>query len=286
MAFDLSKLNDWSDEQHFKVEEDRARAYALATNDDNPRHSSGELAPPVFAVIPIWDAMLGCVTQITPPDVLMQVVHGEQDMFIHKPIVPGMVLRARAAAVGVHVKGSGTTLILKTETRDEADELVNEQYVVNFFRGVTDGEGGGDAAPDHTLPEDIAAGEPAHSITYKIDDDQTFRYAEASGDQMPIHLDDNFAKSVGLPGIIVHGLCTMAFTGRAVVEAVCEGDPTRLRRLAVRFSSPVMPGEEITTRIWDVGTQDDRGAYGFETVNPSGDKVIKNGLAEVAPATS
>ena len=87
-------------------------------------------------------------------------------------------------------------------------------------------------------------------MTYAFDADQTFRYAEASGDPMPIHLDDAVARSVGLPGIIIHGLCTMAFCGRAVIDSVAGGDPTRLARLAVKFSRPVLPGQEITVRIY------------------------------------
>ena len=52
-------------------------------------------------------------------------------------------------------------------------------------------------------------------LVVHVDDDQTFRYRDASGDQMPIHVDEDFAKNVGLPGIIAHGLCTMAMTSQA-----------------------------------------------------------------------
>ena len=76
------------------------------------------------------------------------------------------------------------------------------------------------------------------------------RYAAASGDDFAIHLDDEFARSVGLPGRIVHGLCTMAFTGRAVLEAAGVDDPRAIRRLAVRFSAPLFPGDTLTTRVW------------------------------------
>jgi acyl dehydratase len=91
---------------------------------------------------------------------------------------------------------------------------------------------------------------------------------------------------VGLPGIIVHGLCTMAFAGRAVVEEACGGDPERLRRLAVRFSRPVLPGQEITTRLFAAiagdGDGDGVACFGFETVNAEGQAVVKDGWAEVA----
>ena len=70
---------------------------------------------------------------------------------------------------------------------------------------------------------------------------------------MQIHLDEEFAKAVGLPGIIIHGLCTMAFTSVAAIQHACPDDPTRLKRLAVRFASIALPEQTITTSIWDVG---------------------------------
>jgi acyl dehydratase len=98
---------------------------------------------------------------------------------------------------------------------------------------------------------------------------------------MPIHLDDDFAKSMGLPGIIIHGLCTMAFTSRAVIETACADDPARLKRLAVRFSKPVLPEQTIETAIWDAGNGGGRSRYAYRTT--CGDAaVIKDGLAEVA----
>ena len=113
--------------------------------------------------------------------------------------------------------------------------------------------------------------------------DQTYRYAEASGDVNPIHIDVNIARMAGLPGIIVHGLCTMAFCSKAVIESVCGGDPRRLRRLRVRFVRPVLPGQTISTRIWAADKSAELMRFDFETVNPNGRAVIRGGIAEVAP---
>jgi acyl dehydratase len=281
MGFDVAGLGQWAEEREFKVEGARTTAYAAATNDANPRHAGGELAPPIFAVVPVWEAMTLAVARVTPPEVLMGVLHGEQDMRFRRPLVPGDVLRSRAAPVGVQVRASGTTLVVKTETRDESGELVNEQYTTMFFRGVTEGDSGGEEQPEHKLTAEVKAPGPLAEVTYAVDADQTFRYAEASGDRNPIHLDDNVARAVGLPGIIVHGLCTMAFASRAVIELVAGGDPRRLRRLAVRFSRPVLPGQAITTRIYGAGETDGLRGYGFEVVNPEGQAVVKDGRAEV-----
>ncbi len=282
MDFDLSRLDVWSPETEFKVEAARVAAYAAATNDSHPEHRSGALAPPVFAVLPVWEAMLTAALSVVPPEVAMRVVHAGQDMRFARPLVPGDVLRSRAVPLGVQVRGTGTTLLIKTESRDASGALVNEQYVTTFFRGVSGGSSGGASPPEHKLTAELKAPGPRAEITARVDGDQTVRYAAASGDHNPIHLDDGVARSLGLPGIIVHGLCTMAFAGRAVVEDACGGDPERLRRLAVRFSRPVLPGQEITTRLFAAGDGDGVACSGFETVNAEGQAVVKDGWAEVA----
>jgi acyl dehydratase len=283
MGFDLSRLDMWSEESEFKVEAARTIAYAAATNDSNPQHRSGALAPPIFAVVPIWEAMMAAAMSVVPPEVAMRVVHAGQDMRFHRPLAPGDVLRSRAAPIGVQVRGTGTTLLLKTESRDASGALVNEQYVTTFFRGVGEGDSGGASPPEHKLTAEVKSSAPMAEVVARVDEDQTVRYAEASGDRMTIHLDDAVARSVGLPGIIVHGLCTMAFAGRAVVGEACAGDPRRLRRLAVRFSRPVLPGQEITTRLYAAGQDQGVVRYGFETLNAEGQAAVKDGWAEVSP---
>lgn len=282
MGFAIDKVGQWTEGPDFKVEADRTKAYARATNDPIPAHLNGEVAPPVFAVVPIWDTIAGAMAGVTPPEVLLLVVHGEQDMRLLKPITPGMVLSSKAAPVGIHVKPNGTSVVVKVESRDQTGDLVAEQYMTSFFRGVSDGEGKGEEAPSHKLDGNTKTSDPVGSITQQIDTDQTYRYAEASGDNMPIHLDEEVAKSVGLPGIIIHGLCTMAFTSWGAIQTVAGGDPSRLKRFAVRFSRPVLPGQEITTTFWAAGEANGNQVFGFETRNGDGDVVIKDGLAEVS----
>ncbi|HEX6380251.1 MAG TPA: MaoC/PaaZ C-terminal domain-containing protein [Acidimicrobiia bacterium] len=275
--FDPSGLGRTTDEREFKVEAPRAIAYAAATNDTNERHTAGELAPPVFAIVPVWDVMTTAAGFVTPSEAFEQVVHSEQDMRFFRPIAPGDVLRSKATPVYLAVRGIGTTVAVRTETVDATGAPVNEQFATLFFRGPFDGGSGGEPAPEHKLTAATKAGPPAAEVTYRFDDDQTFRYAEASGDPVRIHLDDAAAQAVGLPGIIIHGLCTMAFCGRAVTETVAGGDPTRLARLAVKFSRPILPGQEITVRIYAAGDK----AYGFEALNADGQVVVKDGLVEL-----
>lgn len=276
-AFDASGLGRFTEEREFKVEAPRAIAYAAATNDSHERYAAGELAPPVFAIVPVWDVMTAAAGFVTPAGAFEAVVHAEQDMRFFRPIAPGDVLRSKATPVYLAVRGIGTTVAIRTETVDATGAPVNEQFATLFFRGPFEGESGGEPAPEHKLAAATKATQPVAEVTYRFDVDQTFRYAEASGDPVRIHLDDAAAQALGLPGIIIHGLCTMAFCGRAVIETVAGGDPTRLARLAVKFSRPVFPGQEITVRIYAGGD----GRHGFEALNADGQTVVKDGLAEL-----
>ena len=96
---------------------------------------------------------------------------------------------------------------------------------------------------------------------------------------MPIHLDEDAAEAAGLPGIIAHGFCVLAFTSWGILEGLGVEDPARLKRLAARFARPVLPGQEIETRAWAIGSESGSSSFAFETA--VGDTlVIRDGLAE------
>jgi acyl dehydratase len=276
--FNGEALGQWTDPFDFEVTKERIVAYAEATNDDIPQHAAGEFAPPVFAIVPAFGVAAQPTTTVIPPELLMMVLHGEQDFHFHRPIEPGMKLQTRAAAIGVHPRSSGVTVVVKSETKTDSGEPVVDQYMTSFVRGASGVESQGEEAPPHSFPEELRESEPEAVVVQTFDEDQTFRYSEASGDPMPIHLDDDLAKAMGLPGIIIHGLCTMAFTSRAVIQTACPEDPSRLRRLAVRFSKPVQPKQSITTTIW----RGAEGSYAYETSSDDGAIVIKDGLAEIS----
>ena len=107
--------------------------------------------------------------------------------------------------------------------------------------------------------------------------DQIAAYAEASGDFNPIHLDDEFAKSVGLPGVIAHGLLQMGIL--AVVAADAAGGPDKLRRLGCRFAGMVEPGDTVTFTAQPAG----EGKLDLRAVNQSGEAVLSKAFAEVVP---
>ncbi len=123
-AFDPGGLGRSTEEREFKVEAPRTIAYAAATNDTNERHISGELAPPVFAIVPVWDVMTAAAGFVTPPDAFTQVMHSQQDMRFFRPIAPGDVLRSKATPVYVAVRGVGTTVAVRTRPGAEGERRV------------------------------------------------------------------------------------------------------------------------------------------------------------------
>ena len=282
MSIDLTRLGMWSEDTAYRVEAAQLAAYAAATNDDHPPHVSGVVAPPAFAVVPGSVSLATAAGQFLSDDVRRFSVHASQDTQLHHTLTPGMVVSSRTAPVGVHPRPSGTAITLRTETRDGRDDLLNEHYTTLFLRGVRYTANVGQRAPDHRAPAGLRDRPPVASIAYAVDADQTYRYADASGDRSRIHLDDGFARSVGLPGIILHGMCTMAITSRAVVHVACGGESRRLRRLAVAFARPVLPGQTITVRLWADGRMPGGARFVFDAINPAGKAVIQDGLAEVA----
>lgn len=283
LQWNLDHLGQWGEPVQFQVTRERIIAYAEATNDEHPAHRRGDLAPPVFPVVgALIDTIAPRIMAVVPGEIAMRVVHGEQDFRYHRPIVPGMTLVNRAAAVGVHGTSSGVVVLGQGITETRAGEPVVEQYMAAFFRGAELDVHAGEALTDHAFDESLREREPDARVTHGYDGDQTQRYSAASGDPMPIHLDDDFAKAMGLPGIIVHGLCTMAFCSRAVVQSYCADDPTRLRRLAVRFAKIVQPSERVTHSLWTAPAPDGgRRDVAFETTSDDGHTAIRDGLAEI-----
>ena len=126
---------------------------------------------------------------------------------------------------------------------------------------------------------DFAPGDQIEGLKITPDKYLTVRYAGASGDFNPIHIDEDFAKSVGLPGRILHGLYSMAQVARAQTDA--GGGPESLRRLSVQFRGMGMPEQEmvVTGTVREVND----GVATVETVAAQGEtQIIKNAEADIA----
>ncbi|HEY7961300.1 MAG TPA: MaoC/PaaZ C-terminal domain-containing protein [Solirubrobacteraceae bacterium] len=126
---------------------------------------------------------------------------------------------------------------------------------------------------------DLNVGEQIPQVRVTPDKYLTARYAGASGDFNPIHIDEEFARAVGLPGRILHGLWTMAQVARAQTEAA--GGPEHLKRLSVQFRGMGVPEQEVVVSGTVRGAGD--GSVVIDTIaEQDGKQIIRNAEAVLA----
>jgi acyl dehydratase len=124
----------------------------------------------------------------------------------------------------------------------------------------------------------LEAGAEIPAVRVTPDKYLTARYAGASGDFNPIHIDEEFARAVGLPGRILHGLWTMAQVARAQTEAA--GGPTHLKRLAVQFRGMGVPEQEVVVTGTVRELRDGR-AIVDTVAEQAGKQIVRNAEAEL-----
>ncbi|MCY4388843.1 MAG: MaoC/PaaZ C-terminal domain-containing protein [Desulfurellaceae bacterium] len=275
MGLNRDLLGKEYDPQAYVVSAEATTAYARAYNEDNAwffeaDRPAGILAPPLFGAVASWLSLMTVVTDAELNVDVLRLVHSQQDMRFFHPIIPGDMITSTARIVAIEEQPGGESLAVDLHCCNQTGETVQRITFTAFIRG--------QGRRSRTRVATGETPEPLHRVSQTIDADQAFRYANASGDRNPIHIDEDIAKLAGLPGIIVHGLCTLAFASKAIIDSVCEKDPRRLRRLSAGFARPVLPGQTITTAIWP---DTNPGSYRYETVNPSGRAVIKPGYAEI-----
>lgn len=245
--FRLASLGDLAEPVGFDVLSDRVRDYARVTGDMHSSALTGEVAPPVFAALSVWDALNAATKRTVPPEIADVAVHLTQRFIIHTPLRAGLRVTSTAAAVGVFARRAGAEVTYRAETRASDGRLLSEQWLTELYRGVWPAVEAGDQAPDL---EPNPSRPPDREVAASVPTDITERYAAVSGDDFAIHLDDEFARSVGLAGRIVHGLCTMALAVNALLLAY-QRDVGAVRHLAVRFSRPLLPGRELRVSAWE-----------------------------------
>ena len=181
--------------------------------------------------------------------IYLLVLHGEQRLKMYEPLPHSADILVDSSVKGVFDKGKekGALIITETDIKlKENENLLCTLSSTTFARG--DGGFGGpsDGAPEpHLIPERksddefSADTEPNQALIYRL-----------SGDRNPLHSDPEIAKAAGFDVPILHGLCTYGTACRTIISNVCDYDSTLIEEFNVRFSSPVYPGEKISTEIW------------------------------------
>jgi acyl dehydratase len=207
-----------------------------------------------------------------------RVLHGEQSVVIHKPLPSEGSFVGHTRFEGVADKGpdKGAVVLVSRTIAAEDGTLYAVDRRTAFLRG--DG-GCGSAGAPVPLPAPAAPERrPDAIVTITTAANQALIY-RLSGDMNPLHADPEVAGAAGFDAPILHGLCTYGVAGRAVLRALAGNDPARLRRLDVRFSATVYPGETIETRIWREGAR--RASFQARAVE-RGVTVLTHGYAELA----
>jgi acyl dehydratase len=178
------------------------------------------------------------------------LVHGSQAITLHRPIPVEATATTQDKIVAMYDKGKAAVVFTESEIKTESGEPLWTTRSSAFIRG--EGGWGGERGPSGPQNEPPADTAPDHEITLQTSPDQAFVY-RLSGDRNPLHTDPSFAAIGGFDRPILHGLCTYGFTGRALLGALCDNDVTAFHHVEGRFSSPVMPGDALTVRIWATG---------------------------------
>ncbi len=227
---------------------------------------------PSFAIASVFD-FLGLVATESHVN-FAGMLHGEQDLIFHRPIPTSGTMTTEGRILHYFDKGSkGAVIVAEGHTRhSNGQELFTN--IVKIF-GRFDGGFGGEPGPQTAITEF-----PDRPADFTVDispsPDQPLLY-RLSGDRFPLHVDPEFARTVGYERPIMHGLCTHGFACRALIASLIPGRPEKARRMFCRFTRPLYPGDPIAVQIWNAG--DGRALWRVANTK-TGEAVIDNGVFE------
>ena len=197
------------------------------------------------------------------------MVHGEQGIELLSEIPAEGEIESVGECTAIYDKGSAAVLEFTSESKNIATgEVLLRTRTSLFCRG--EGGWGGDRGPSEKIQ--FPDRTPDQQVSYTTREDQALTY-RLSGDRNPLHSDPSFSAMGGFEKPILHGLCTYGFTGRGLLNALCDGEAGRFKSMNARFSKPVIPGDTLTVSMWVDGSE-----ALFRTTNQDGDVEIDQGV--------
>jgi acyl dehydratase len=201
-----------------------------------------------------------------------RLVHASQRTEIHRPIEVAGTALVSERVVALWDKGPGQhaiAVVAATARTPAGEDIVTCEMTL-----VIRGEGGFGGAPGEKQERLVFPDrDPDSLVSQQTWPGQPLLY-RLSGDRNPLHSDPWFARQAGFSRPILHGLSTYGMSARALLSQVCNDDPAALRSIDARFSSPVLPGDELTTHIWRTGA----GAVFRVTAGPDDRVVLDDGV--------
>jgi len=206
---------------------------------------------PSFAVIPAFGSMggIGSIPGLKFNSAML--LHGEQEVILHRPLPVEAKLKTSAHVPEIYDKGKAALVVLEAQARDAA---TGQPLFTNRFSLFIRGEGGfggdsgpkvGNAAPERA-PDGVVDRKtlPQQALIYRL-----------SGDKNPLHADPEFAKIGGFDKPIIHGLCSYGIACKAIVDEVLGGDVAQVARYQARFAGVAFPGETYRISYWKDGAK-------------------------------
>ena len=227
--------------------------YAAATGDRTTAVLDGQAIPAVLPVLLVFDPNEAARADL--PDTAYQGarggVHGEHDIVLHRPLVPGESLETWSQISAVRTTTAGTQVVMQFDQLDRNGMVVAEQWWTMILLGLQGMADLGVPPAEHRFP-DTARAQPLGTVSRHIDADITRRYAELSGDWAAHHFDIDVARAAGFDFVFTHGLCTMAICAHLLLGLLGVDDPGRVRRIAVRFAAPTPLDCDLTLNAFGI----------------------------------
>jgi acyl dehydratase len=205
---------------------------------------------PSFGVIPVFGAVGGMAGVPGIQINFALVLHGEQDIEIHRPIPAQAKIESEGRIAGIYEKAKAALIVVEVETKEQGGAPLFTNRFSIFARG--EGGFGGDSGPK--AGNEAPTRKPDAVVESATVSHQALLY-RLSGDKNPLHADPAFAKLGGFDKPILHGLCSFGIVCKAAVDGVLGGDVTKVARYQARFAGVLFPGETIETSLWREGNQ-------------------------------
>lgn len=204
-------------------------------------------------VLPSFATVAPTLGETRPPQVsfpgieidLAKVVHGHQEVVVHKPIPASGKAVSAGRIAEIWDKGANAVIVQEhTVTGSDGEALWTARSSI-FAKG--EGGFGGERGPSAkaALPDRAPDAElttptlPQQALLYRL-----------CGDRNPLHSDPEFARGAGFPAPILHGLCTYGVVCKALTDALLDGDATRVAGFQAKFAGVLYPGETLRTKVW------------------------------------
>lgn len=257
--------------------------YAASVADTNPvyfdnRGSTALPAHPAYVSHLEWNAIsllhAERLTEIAAEERILGV-HTFNSTQLHRPLVAGDYLSARATVVGLEHHRAGAKLTIRIDTVDAAGDKVATSYTSTIYRGVeADGQ---EASPEIRLKRRLEQTPPVlRQQDIEITRLAPFVFSECARDYGPIHTDIKVATAAGLPGLILHGTGTIAYILSAITNHEAGGNPRKIRGFQARLSDMVLCPSTIRLRVL---ANDEDDVVRFDVLTEMGTPAITDGVA-------